>query len=456
LFLYAAARRECARFTDNGQVKSGMKQTLLGMTASVVLLLLSACGQTGREPIVIEHVAVIDVAGGQRRPGMTVLIRDGKIAEVDSQVDTPLGAIRVEGAGKFLIPGLWDMHTHHQASGISSLDLFIAKGVVGTRDMGGDLDFILPLRDRINRDELLGPEIVAAGPILDDAPQYPFRLRVTTSDEARKTVRELKALGVDFFKVHDHTPRDAFYAVAEESARLGLPFSGHVPLGVRIDEAATSGIESIEHLSNYQVFRECSGIELYSKVGCEALFKKLAANGVWQTPTITFFQLIPSMFSGIAPDHAEYASDSLKALWESNTKGSKLAEDDLEFFGQNGRASLDAIRDLHNSGSRLLAGCDGIVPGFCLHDELEWFTKAGLSALESLQTATINPARFLNREDIQGTIDVGKSGDVVLLDGDPLADIRNVRQIAAVIVRGRLIERDEIDRTISSHLRPMQ
>ncbi len=426
----------------------------LRMTASVVLLGLSAYGAAAPRPIVIERVTVIDVATGQRRPGMTVLISEGKIARVDSRVATPQGAIRVKGAGKFLIPGLWDMHTHHQASGISSLDLFIAKGVVGTRDMGGDLDFILPLRDRINRSELLGPEIVSAGPILDDAPQFPFRLRVTNGDEARKAVRDLKARGVDFVKVHDHTPRVAFYAIAEESARLGLPFAGHVPLGVKIDEAATSGMKSIEHLSNYQVFRECSGKELYSKVGCEALFRKLAANGVWQTPTITFFQMIPTMFSGVAPDHAEYASDSLKALWESNMKGSKLSEDDLNFFRRNGRASLEAIRDLHNSGNRLLAGCDGIVPGFCLHDELEWFTKAGLSALEALQTATINPARFLNRENAQGTIDAGKSGDVVLLDADPLADIRNVRRIDAVVVRGRLIEGSEINRIISSHLRP--
>lgn len=346
------------------------------------------------------------------------------------------------------------MHTHHQASGTSSLDLFIANGVVGTRDMGGDLNFILPLRDRIHRGELFGPAIVCSGPMLDDAPQYPFRLRVTNGDEARKAVRELKARGVDFFKVHDHTPRDAFYAIAEESAILGLPFAGHVPIGVKIDEAATSGMKSIEHLSNYQVFRECSGKELYSKVGCEALFKKLAANGVWQTPTMTFFQMIPTMFSGVAPDHVEYASDSLKALWEGNTKGSKLSEDDLNFFRRNGRASLEAIRDLHNSGNRLLAGCDGIVPGFCLHDELEWFTKAGLSAFESLQTATINPARFLNREDSQGTIDVGKLGDVVLLEADPLADIRNVRRIAAVVVHGRLIQRIEIDKIISSHWRP--
>ena len=425
----------------------------LGLMASALLLGTPASVRAAPKPILIESVTVIDVATGQRHSGMTVLIGESKIIQVAARVAAPRAAIRVNGRGKFLIPGLWDMHTHHQASGVSSLDLFIAKGVVGTRDMGGDVEFILPLRDRINRGELLGPEIVSAGPILDDAPQYPFRVRVTNADEARKAVRELKARGVDFFKVHDHTPREAFYAIAEESARLGLPFAGHVPIGVTINEAATSGIKSIEHLSNYQVFRECSGKELYSRAACDALFKKLAANGVWQTPTMTFFQMIPAMFSGVAPDHVEYASDSLKALWDSNTKDTKLSESDLNYFRQNGSASLEAIRDLHHSGNRLLAGCDGIVPGFCLHDELEWFTKAGLSAFEALQTATINSARFLGREKTQGTIEVGKQGDVVMLDADPLTDIRNVRRIAAVVVRGRLIQRSELDRMISSHWR---
>ena len=293
-------------------------QALLRITASVVLLGVAAYAQAAPRPIVIEKVTVIDVATGQRRPGMTVLISEGKIAQFDSQVATPHGAMRVKGAGKFLIPGLWDMHTHHQASGTSSLDLFIAKGVVGTRDMGGDLDFILPLRDRINRGELFGPEIVSAGPILDDAPQYPFRLRVTNGDEARKAVRELKARGVDFFKVHDHTPRDAFFAIAEESAQLGLPLAGHVPLG---RENRRSCDVRNERASNIFPITRCSvnapARNSTARVGCEALFRKLATNGVWQTPTMTFFQMIPTMFSGIAPDHAEYASDSLKALWES-------------------------------------------------------------------------------------------------------------------------------------------
>ena len=202
------------------------------------------------------------------------------------------------------------MHSHHQGTGADCLDLFIAKGVVGTRDMGGDADFILPLRERVKSGAVLGPEIVAAGPILDDAPpSYPYRRRVSNAQQAREAVADLKRAGVDFIKVHDHTPREVFFAIAGEAPKLGLPFAGHVPQGVKVEEAADAGIRSIEHLSNYDVFGECLVNDSYTLAGCRRLFEKLAAKGVWQTPTLAFFETIPDVFSGRPIEHAEYASD---------------------------------------------------------------------------------------------------------------------------------------------------
>src|SRR5690348_940860 len=190
------------------------------------------------------------------------------------------------------------MHTHHQANGADCLDLFIAKGVVGTRDMGGDADFILPLRERVKSGAILGPEIVAAGPILDDAPpSYPFRRRVRNAQEAQQALLDLKKLGVDFIKVHDHTPRDVFFALTEQAPKLGLTVSGHVPIGIKVEEAADAGMHSIEHLSNYDVFGECLVNDQYTAAGCQRLFDKLAAKGVWLTPTMAFFETIPDVFS---------------------------------------------------------------------------------------------------------------------------------------------------------------
>ena len=404
--------------------------------------------------IAITHVTVIDVVSGAHLTNLTVLIRNGRIEAMAPIVSVPEGAARLEGKGKFLIPGLWDMHSHHQGTGAESLDLFVAKGIVGTRDMGGDADFILPLRERVRSGATLGPEIVASGPILDDAPpDFPYRRRVTNAVEAKQAVDDLKRLGVDFFKVHDHTPREVFFAIAAEAPKVGLTFAGHVPMNVTVDEAAASGMKSIEHLANFRVFGDCSTGDTYSPEQCARLFDKLAANGVWETPTMEFFQTLPDVFSGASLPHSEYASDSLLKLTRDNVRVSQVSAKTLDKIRLADQLSLQAIHDMYVHGNRFLAGCDGLVPGFCLHDELEWLTKAGFTPLQSLQTATINPARYFGREASEGSIDVGKRANLVLLEADPTLDIRNVDDIAAVIIRGKLVTRPAIDRIISQHLR---
>ena len=405
-------------------------------------------------PIAITDVTVIDVLTGARRTGLTVLIRNDRITAIEAMIGIPPEATLVDGKGKFLIPGLWDMHTHHQATGAGSLDLFVAKGIVGTRDMGGDADFILPLRERVKSGAILGPEIVASGPMLDNAPpDFPYRRRVTNAVEAREAVHDLKRLGVDFIKVHDHTPREVFFAIADEAPKVGLTFAGHVPMNVTIEEAADSGMRSIEHLANYRVFGDCSTGDTYSLKECAPLFDKLAAKGIWETPTMEFFQTLPDVFSGAPLAHAEYASDSLLALTRDNVRMSHPSARTIEKFRLGAQLSLQAIRDLHARGSRFLAGCDGLVPGFCLHDELEWLTKAGFTPLESLQTATINPARFFGRESLEGTVETGKRANLVLLEADPTLSIRNIDGIAAVIIGGKLLTRPALEQMIARHRR---
>ncbi len=437
---------------------------------AVLALLVAACGNAPaaqgvpeqhsvsaqpEDAIAITNVTLVDVVSGALQTATTVVTKAGEIADVGRAISVPRGAVRVDGTGKSLIPGLWDMHSHNQASGAESLELYLANGVVGTRDMGSDLEFILPLRDRIRRGELRGPEIVAAGPMLDNAPaDWPFRRRVTNAQEAREAVRDLKKRGVDFIKVHNNTPRDVFFAIADEAPKLGLPFAGHVPLAVTIDEGAASGIKSIEHLSESRVFRECADkVQPYDAERCRPLFDKLAANNVWQTPTLGFFRVLPDVFSGKPMPHAEYASDSLLELTRRNIEASKLDEQALSFLRSMSKTSLTVIRDMLRRGNAFLAGCDGGVPGFCLHDEMQALTEAGLSPLQAIQTATLNPAKLLGREKIQGTAEAGKRADLVLVEADPLTDIRNTRRIAAVIVRGRVLSKADIDRMIAAHRR---
>ena len=416
--------------------------------------------------IAITNVTVIDVLTGAKQAGVTVVTKGGEITGVGRGVPVPRGAVRVDGSGKFVIPGLWDMHSHNQASGTESLDLYLAHGVVGTRDMGSDLDFILPLRDRMRRGEASGPEIVAAGPMLDNAPaDWPFRRRVTNAQEAREAVRDLKRSGVDFIKVHNNTPREVFFAIAEEAPKLGLPFAGHIPFAVTMAEGAASGMRTIEHFSESRVFRECAGTSqpqrgaqspsaTYDAGRCRPLFDEFAARGIWQTPTLAFFRALPDVFSGKPMPHADYASDSLLELTRKNIEVSKLDDQTLSLIRALSRTSLTVVRDMLPRGNAFLAGCDGSVPGFCLHDELQILTEAGLSPLQAIQAATINPARLLGREQTQGSVAAGKRADLVLLEADPVADIVNTRRIAAVVVRGRLLSKTDIDRMIASRRRP--
>ena len=411
--------------------------------------------------IAIINVTVIDVISGENTPNMTVVIQGDQITEIASTISISQNVTQVDGSGKYLIPGLWDMHTHHEALGIESMDLYLANGVIGTRDMGSELQFIISLRDSINNGELLGPEIIAAGPILDDAPpEFPSRQRVSTAEEARQTVRELQNSGVDFIKIHNLTPREVFFAIADETTDLGMSFSGHVPLTVSIEEAASSGMASIEHLSNFKVYLECAGTEPYSFNSCQESFEDLATNSVWQTPTIALYQAFPELMNGILNEkpmsqtlsHYEFASDALLERFETEISLGASAQI-VDFLKINNVTSLAAINDLRESGNQFLAGCDALVPGFCLHDELQWMTTAGLSPLEALQTATINPAIFFGRENTQGTIEVGKRADLVLLDENPLTDINNIRTVNAVLVRGKLISKPFIENILDSNRR---
>jgi imidazolonepropionase-like amidohydrolase len=419
--------------------------------------------QRDHRPVAIVNGTIIDVVSGNRSKA-TVLAKEGTIAAIGGSDVVPQDAIRLDASGKFVVPGLWDMHAHVELTGSSTLDLLVANGVTGVRDMGSDPDYILPLRERIRRGETSGPEIVAAGPILDTlrppgpllSPAPPFlsmRRRVANADEARAAVAELHTRGVDLFKVHDTTPRDAFFAIAEESRKRGVPFAGHVPWNITIEEAAEAGIRSIEHLANFRVTSECSMSPPHQQIPCDTRFGNLAGRGVWQAPTIAFTQAIPALFRGEPMPHREYASDSLLEATRENARFSKFDEAKEAWFTNQARASLPALRLMVERGNSLLAACDGLVPGFCIHDELEWMTRAGLTPLQALQTATLNPARYLGRDHTLGTVAVGKRADLLVLDADPSLEIQNTRRIAAVVIRGRLLQRVDLDRLLAAQRR---
>ncbi len=362
----------------------------------------------------------------------------------------PTGADIVDGVGRFLIPGLWDMHAHIQGSGDAWLALYVANGVTGIRDMGADIDFIRAMREATRSARIRGPRIVAAGPILDDAPgDWPLRLRVRTPAEGRAAVRMLKGRGVDLIKVHNVTPRDVFFAIAEEASTESLPLAGHVPLNVTVQEGIDAGLKNIEHLSeDGRVWKACSGGGMYRPETCRPFFEMLARRQIWQTPTLVALSEIPTVgtpASAISKDHLAYANKILRGLWAGNQSIFGARPEIMQILIAQAAIARTATSDMARAGVGILAGCDALIAGFCVFDELAAMVAGGMTPLAALQSATVNPARYLDREKTLGSIAPGKAADMVLLDGNPLDEIRNVRRVRAVVVDGRLLERQELD-----------
>ena len=417
----------------------------------VVAVLVSGSLAAQTRPIAITRVNVVDVTSGRIIPNSTVVVDGTTIADVAPNGKAPANAQVVDGQDKFLIPGLWDMHAHTEASGEAWLPLYVANGVTGIRDMGSALDYILQMRDGTASGRILGPRIFAAGPILDDAPgDWPFRMRVKTADEGRAAVQLLKMRGVDLIKVHDNTPMPVFFAIAEEARRQGLPLAGHVPRGLTVEQVVEAGQRNIEHLSNGRMWRTCSGGGTYRPDACRPFFEMLAQKGVWQTPTLVAIAEILSIGtprSEVSAEQMAYAGKQIRAMWAGNQ--GLVNPDAINALRATAATSAVVVNDMVKAGVGVLAGCDSMIAGYCVHDELTAMVRGGMTPIAALQTATLNPARYFGIEQKAGTVARGRSADLVLLDANPIADIANVRRIRAVIVAGRLLDRHALDDTLA-------
>ncbi|MBI4456643.1 MAG: amidohydrolase family protein [Acidobacteria bacterium] len=440
--------------------------SLLGQAA------LSSAGK----PLVFTHVTVIDATGSPAKPGMTVLITKDRITalDVDGKVPIPKDAQVVDATGKFLIPGLWDMHVHTRYAGISFLPLFIANGVTGVRDTGSpwqQFEQIKRWRSDIAAGKLIGPRLVSAGPLVDGPnSRWTYSTVVNTPVEARKATDALKEKGADFVKVYDLLSRDEYAAIVDEAKKLRLPFVGHVPFAVSAAEASLDGQKSIEHLSG--VLLACSAdeaklrkalveekeqpdgkavLDSYSEEKASALFASFAKNGTWQVPTLvnTWIRIGAYTDDRSIMDALKYIPGGYKSQW--NPRNFRSAEELAEYQRRLDKY-LEIVGKMRRAGVQFMTGTDTLkaynIPGFSLQQELVLLAKAGLTPMEVLQAATSNPARFLGLASL-GTVERGKIADLVLLDANPLQDIGNTAKIAAVVVGGRFVSRGSLDQMLA-------
>jgi imidazolonepropionase-like amidohydrolase len=453
------------------KLMSGFAARAAGLAA---LLAVSTLAAAQEEPLVLTNVTVIDVAAGQARPGMTVVMREGRIAQVGtaSKASVPENARVVDARGKFLIPGLWDMHVHWWHT--EQLTLALAHGVTGVRVMWGG-----PRHHERQKQTaagtLLGPRQVIGSPIMDGPdPVWKGSVGVGTAEEARAAVRQAKEDGAEFIKVYSRLPLEAFLAIAEESGKLGIPFAGHIPSRIPAAVAVDAGQRSVEHM-DYMLFATSSrqaellnvpfaslppadrnlmlhrAMQSYDAQKAAALFAHMRSKGTWQCPTLTAprWRALRDdpVFTGDA--RLKYVRPWLRRSW---AEAEPLREWTAESFARQKEifaGTLRLAKAMHEAGVGLLAGTDignpYLYPGSSLHDEMQLFVQAGLSPADALRTATLNPARYLEREADFGTVAEGKIADLVLLDADPLQDIGNTRGIAAVIFNGRYFDRAQLD-----------
>jgi imidazolonepropionase-like amidohydrolase len=469
---------------------------LMGLVFCAVSLLPQS-KDPGLRPLFIHHVTVIDATGAPPQRDMTVKIENGHITFIGAARNTRekesdgKGAVtNVDGTGKYLIPGLWDMHVH--VAGVSAdpkwsrdtlLPLLLANGIIGVRDMGGNLDALLEWRKQISAGTLLAPHLVFAGPMLELARQaQPEVAIVQTPEEGRKAVDDLALRGVDFIKVLSRLSRESFLAIAEEAHAKHLPLAGHVPFAMTAAEASDAGMKSIEHIYYSNLALDCSSKEKevreklaaaraarngaaaaaafdeaatsFSKDKADALWKTLLHNKTWMVPTLVAMEAAAHLDRVSANDPGlAYLPKSVTAEWAPENLAKENSPAQLQFTARQFENDKKLAGEMHRAGVRILAGSDSLdpynFPGISLHRELELLVAVGFTPIEALQTATRNPAEFLGQLGQRGTVEKGKAADLVLLDANPLDDIANTRRIAAGILDGKYFSREDLDKMLA-------
>jgi len=455
------------------------KERSIAQTKAIVAIAIAAqflpfglAAQTFSKSLVLTHASVIDITDGAVRPDQTIVISGDRIQALGkfSDVKAPKDATIFDATGKYIIPGLWDSHVHTRYQGVPFLSLFILNGVTSVRDAAGPwthLEQIKEWKHEIARGKLLGPRIIAAGPLIDGPnSRWTHGVIVDSAAEARQAVRDVKAKGGEFVKVYDLLSRDAYFAIVDESRKVGLFYFGHMPFAVSASEASDAGQSTIEHLTG--ILLACSTregelrrdlvegkrvpdsalLDTYSEAKASALFARFARNSTVQDPTLSLFWTDiaaslkdPSIVSG---ERLEYIPASYRDQWRVYRGfGGDVATRQRVF--EKYKQLVAALLKAHVG---IIAGTDTLkpylVPGFSLQDELEVLAQAGLSPLQVLQAATVNPARHFNIKDL-GTVEQGMIADLLVLDSNPLQEIRNTRKIFAVVSDGRLVDKQALN-----------
>lgn len=475
----------------------------LSFVLYLTLLFHFGCQSSGEyfeDAFCIENISTIDSNEGLKE-NQTVVVKDGKILKITSSNDLKLDPENeiIDGTGKFLIPGLWDAHVHFaflEELAPSMFDLFLAYGITSVRDTGGKIGFVKEWKDKADANPTEAPRVMIAGPLLDGMPNVydgsdpgrpPLSVGLSSIEDVKNQINFLDSVGVDLLKAYEMLTPEQFATITKLAREKGLKVTGHVPLSMDVISASNAGLNSMEHMRNlelacasnsdelltqrhelldfgkndpggilrsriHQAQRQ-NAVENYDENKADSVLKVLAENQTWQIPTL-------SLNTGSVRKHFDqpnfqesfrYLPDSVEQNWKSaieNMAGNEISEFTQKYFDWK----MNMVSKIHETGIGIMAGTDCpiffLTPGLSLHDELEVLAEAGLSPLEALKTATFNPAKYFDLENELGSIKENYWADLVILDANPLENIKNTQRINAVIREGKYYGREALDRVL--------
>ena len=402
------------------------------------------------DPIVaFEHVHVLPMDAERVLDDYTVVVRDGRIVEMGPSrtITPPEGALRIDGTGKYLMPGLAEMHGHvpppsDPAAFISDvLFLYVANGVTTVRGMLG-YEGQLALRDQANRGAIISPTLYLAGPSFSGQ-------SINAPEQAIERVQQQVEEGWDLLKVHPGLTREEYDAMATTAHALGIRFGGHVPADVGLEHALEMGQETFDHVDGYV---ELLGGDAADAERLAAIVEKTREAGAWVVPTMALWETLMGALALdelTAYEELRYMPPQMVASWtQLHEARLNSANFDRQATQRLIGARMAVLRALHEGGARLLMGTDApqqfSVPGFSLHRELERMEAAGMTPYEVLRTGTFNVGQYFRNEDHFGTVTPGMRADLLLLDANPLEDLDHLTERSGVMVRGRWLPEAEI------------
>ena len=397
-------------------------------------------------PLALVGATLIDGTGKPAIPNAVVLIEGDRIAAAGprSTIKIPDGATIVDLTGKFLLPGLWDMHAHLYQAEFGPT--YLAAGITTARDVGNDIEFGTGLRDAAKEKRGLGPRMLLAGYIDGKNDSHSFDVQVETPDEARAAVQHYKNAGYEQIKIRDNVKLETLKVICAEAHRLGMTVTGHVPQGMNALQAVEAGMDQINHLNYAETafFPKRPGnspavtINLNATNVTNAL-KFFKEHGTVIDPTDAVLELmLRPMNVPIETFEPGLTKVPPELTVQINKKGESA--DQAEGLRMVVDVLLKITGALHKAGVPIVAGTDVGVPGHTLHRELELYVKAGFTPLEAIQAATIVPARVMKLDGETGTIAIGKRADLIVLDANPLDSISNIRKVRFVVTQGRLFD----------------